>query len=234
MSIELSPYEARVIGCLIEKEITTPEHYPLSLNSLTNACNQKSNRDPMLDLDEATIQQTVDALNRRFLVSDQTGYGSRVTKYQHRFCNGNFGGLKFSPRELAILCELLLRGPQTPGELRTRASRMSAFADVSEVEHVLTQLAQREDGPFVARLMREPGRRESRYAHLFSGDVEGADSSEHMVTAVTPASTLVATAPAMAAEARNTADMNELQDRVTRLEADVAELRALLEDLTAP
>jgi uncharacterized protein YceH (UPF0502 family) len=234
MPVELTPNEARVIGSLIEKEITTPEHYPLSINSLTNACNQKSNRDPVLELDEATVQQTLDALNRRFLVSDQTGYGSRVTKYQHRFCNGNFGGLKFSPRELAVLCELLLRGPQTPGELRSRASRMCAFSDVSEVDHVLTQLAQREDGPFVVRLAREPGRRESRYAHLFSGEVEGAESSEHMVTAVLPAPTLAATGSAIAGEARNAAEMEDLQDRVTRLEAEIAELRALLEDLTAP
>lgn len=229
MSIELTPYEARVIGCLIEKEITTPEHYPLSLNALTNACNQKSNRDPALDLDEATVQQTVDALNRRFLISDQTGYGSRVTKYQHRFCNGNFGGLKFSPRELAILCELLLRGPQTPGELRTRASRMSAFADVSEVEHVLIQLAQREDGPFVVRLVREPGRRESRYAHLFSGEVAAAD---HNFTAE-PAST-----HAPRAQEHQAVEQDErsaaLEERIARLEVDVAELKAMLEDLTAP
>lgn len=229
MSIELSPYEARVIGCLIEKEITTPEHYPLSLNALTNACNQKSNRDPALDLDEATVQQTVDALNRRFLISDQTGYGSRVTKYQHRFCNGNFGGLKFSPRELAILCELLLRGPQTPGELRTRASRMAAFADVSEVEHVLGQLAQREDGPFVARLVREPGRRESRYAHLFGGEVGAA---EHSFTDEPVSLQLSATHERLM---DNRDDRSAaLEERVARLEAEVAELKAMLEDLTAP
>ena len=233
MPIELTPNEARVIGCLIEKEITTPEHYPLSVNSLTNACNQKSNRDPVLELDEATVQQTLDALNRRFLVSDQTGYGSRVTKYQHRFCNGNFGGLKFSPRELAVLCELLLRGPQTPGELRSRASRMCAFSDVSEVDHVLMQLAQREDGPFVVRLAREPGRRESRYAHLFSGEVEGADSNEPVVP-VASAIGAVSPAPSFTATVAKTQSETELEARIARLEAEVAELRALLEDLTAP
>jgi uncharacterized protein YceH (UPF0502 family) len=233
MPIELTPNEARVIGCLIEKEITTPEHYPLSVNSLTNACNQKSNRDPVLELDEATVQQTLDALNRRFLVSDQTGYGSRVTKYQHRFCNGNFGGLKFSPRELAVLCELLLRGPQTPGELRSRASRMCAFSDVSEVDHVLMQLAQREDGPFVVRLAREPGRRESRYAHLFSGEVEGADSNEPVVP-VALAIGAVSPAPSFTAKVAKTQSETELEARVARLEVEVAELRALLEDLTAP
>ncbi len=122
MTIELSPNEARVIGCLLEKEITTPEQYPLSLNALTNACNQKSNREPVLDLDETTVQQTLDQLIRKYLVSEESGYGSRVAKYRHRFCNTEYGTLKFSPQELGIVCELLLRGPQTPGELRSRAS----------------------------------------------------------------------------------------------------------------
>lgn len=166
MEIKLTAYEARVIGCLLEKEITTPEQYPLSLNALTNACNQKSNRDPVLDLDEATVQETVDGLARKYLVSEKSGFGSRVTKYVHRFCNTEFGRLKFSDREVAILCELMLRGPQTPGELRTHAARLCRFTDVHEVESALEHLAQREDGPFVMRLAREAGKRESRYAHL--------------------------------------------------------------------
>lgn len=115
MTIEFTPNEARVIGCLIEKEITTPEQYPLWLNALTNACNQKSNRDPVLDLDETTVQQTLDQLIKKYLVSEESGYGSRVAKYRHRFCNTEYGNLKFTPQELGIVCELLLRGPQTPG-----------------------------------------------------------------------------------------------------------------------
>jgi len=173
MKIVLSPLEARVIGCLIEKQVTTPDQYPLSLNALVNACNQKSNRDPVLDLDEATVQGTLDDLAKRHFVVERSGFGSRVPKYQHRFCNTEFGTLKLDPQELAVVCELLVRGPQTPGELRGRASRMAAFGDVSEVEAALTRLASRQDGPFVTRLAREPGRRDSRYAHLFSGEVAG-------------------------------------------------------------
>lgn len=172
MATELTALEARVIGCLIEKAITTPDQYPLSLNALTNACNQKSNRDPVLDLDEKTVQTTVEGLVRKHLVLERSGFGSRVQKYQHRFCNTGFGSLEFSPLETAILCELLLRGPQTPGELRTRAARMAEVAEVGEVETALSNLAARQDGPFVVRLPREPNRRDSRYAHLLSGDID--------------------------------------------------------------
>lgn len=172
MNIQLTAIEARVIGCLIEKAITTADQYPLSLNALTNACNQKSNRDPVLDLDERTVQQTLDALAKKHLVIERSGFGSRVPKYQHRFCNTGFGSLELTPQETAILCELLLRGPQTPGELRGRASRMAQIGDVAEVESALNALASRPDGPFVVRLAREPGRRESRHAHLLSGPVE--------------------------------------------------------------
>jgi uncharacterized protein len=171
MKIELSALEARVIGCLIEKQITTPDQYPLSLNALVLACNQKSNRHPVMDLDEATVQNTLDQLARKHLVIEKSGFGSRVPKYQHRFCNTEFGTLKLTPQELAIVCELLVRGPQIPGELRARASRMAPFSDVGQVEAALEGLSSREDGPFVVRLPREPGRRDSRYAHLFSGPV---------------------------------------------------------------
>src|SRR3984957_19196765 len=173
MKIQLTPVEARVIGCLIEKQITTPDQYPLSLNALVNACNQKSNRDPILELEERVVQQTLDDLGRKHFVVEKSGFGSRVPKYQHRFCNTEYGTLKLDPQELAIVCELLVRGPQTPGELRTRAARMAPIGDVSEVEAALTQLSDRPDGPFVTRLAREPGRRDSRYAHLFSGPVQG-------------------------------------------------------------
>ena len=217
MPIELTPYEARVIGCLIEKEITTPEQYPLSLNALTNACNQKSNRDPVLDLDETTVQQTVDQLIRKYLVSNQTGYGSRVTKFQHRFCNSEYGILNFSPQELGIVCELLLRGPQMPGELRSRANRLCPFNDVTEVEAALNQLARRADGPFVARLPREPGKRESRYAHLFGGDVTESFVIEDL---------------ASAGKATQDGDhTGELEQRVAKLEAQLAALTQRLDDL---
>jgi uncharacterized protein YceH (UPF0502 family) len=218
MNPELTLHETRVIGCLIEKEITTPEQYPLSLNALTNACNQKSNRDPVLDLDEATVQQLVDQLTRKRMVSEQSGYGSRVPKFQHLFCNTNFGTLRFSPQELAIVCELFLRGPQTPGELRSRASRLCRFGDVTEVEAVLDRLAAREDGPFVLRLAREPGKRESRYAHLFSGEPAGDSESESRPGAV---------APAPAADAGD-GRLEQLERRVAELEAEMTELRQRL------
>jgi uncharacterized protein YceH (UPF0502 family) len=172
LNIQLSAYEARVIGSLIEKEHTTPEQYPLSLNALTSACNQKSSRDPVMNLDEGVVQETVDGLIKKRLVSEKTGFGSRVVKYQHRFCNTDFGDLTFSPQELGVICVLLLRGAQTPGELRIRSERLCKFNDVHEAEAVLERLMRRGDGPFVVRLPREPGKRESRYAHLFCGDVE--------------------------------------------------------------
>ena len=168
--ISLTFNETRIIGSLIEKAITTPENYPLSLNALVNACNQKSNRDPVVTLDEATVQQTLDELVKKRLVSARSGFGSRVTKYQHRFANTEFSELQLDERELAILCELFLRGPQTPGELRGRASRLCPFTDVGEVETALESLMTREEGALVVRLPREPGKRESRYAHLFGGD----------------------------------------------------------------
>jgi uncharacterized protein YceH (UPF0502 family) len=218
MILELALHETRVIGCLIEKEITTPDQYPLSLNALTNACNQKSNRDPVLDLDEAAVQQVVDQLIKKRLVSEQSGYGSRVPKFQHLFCNTAFGTLKFSPQELGIVCELFLRGAQTPGELRSRASRLCKFSDVTEVEKVLVGLAQREDGPFVIRLAREPGRRESRYAHLFSGEVSGGAAS----TLQDDAADRIETPGAKDGR------ISQLEARVADLENEMAGLKKLL------
>ncbi len=184
MNIELTALEARAIGCLIEKQITTPDQYPLSLNALVNACNQKSNRDPVLELDERAVQEVVDGLVRKHMVIERSGYGSRVPKYQHVFCNTEFGSLKFTPLETAIICELLVRGPQTPGELRTRASRMSEVSDVSQVEAALQNLMTRPDGPFVTRLVREAGRRDSRYAQLFCGPVADATAEPEAVAHV--------------------------------------------------
>jgi uncharacterized protein YceH (UPF0502 family) len=178
MNIELNALEARVIGSLIEKQITTPDQYPLSINALTNACNQKSNRDPVLDLNERAVQQVVDGLVRKHMVIERSGFGSRVPKYSHVFCNTEFGSLKFSPVETAIVCELLVRGAQTPGELRSRANRMCEVADVSQIDAALQSLLTREEGPFVVRLAKEPGRRDSRYMHLFSGPIEATIDAE--------------------------------------------------------
>jgi len=215
MNIELSLNEARVIGCLLEKEITTPEQYPLSLNALTNACNQKTNRDPVLELAEATVQTAVDSLLKKYLVSDKSaGYGGRVTKYKHRFCNTEFGSLKFNAQELGIVCVLLLRGAQTPGELRSRTNRLCEFADAQAVETTLAGLMRREDGPFIARLERAPGARESRYAHLFSGHLESAPEPEEY-----------------SAPAAGLTPGTALAERVARLEALVEALRAELDAL---
>ena len=222
MNIELTPHETRVIGCLIEKEITTPEQYPLSLNALTNACNQRSNRDPVLDLDEVFVQQIVDGLIKKFHVNEHGGFGSRVPKFQHRFCNTNYGTLNFSPQELGIVCELFLRGPQTPGELRSRASRLCRFEDVTEVEAVLNQLALREDGPYVVRLAREPGKRESRYAHLFSGEPVGETGGADIQTATSGFADAGEDGPAASNR------MSLLEARVDGLEAEVAALKKLI------
>jgi uncharacterized protein YceH (UPF0502 family) len=210
MPIDLTPHEARVIGCLIEKQIATPDQYPLSLNALVNACNQKSNRDPVLELDEREVQAVVDALMKQQLVLEKSGSGSRVPKYQHLFCNTQFGSLKFSPQGTAIVCELLLRGPQTPGELRTHAARLAPLKDVSEVETELEELMTRPDGPFVAKLAREPGRRESRFMHLFSGEAP-------------PQPLDVAGTAHVGAPAGD--DSGSHQARIAALEAAVAELR---------
>jgi len=168
--IELTALEARVVGSLIEKELTTPDQYPLTLNALTAACNQKSNRDPVLELSTSEVQDVLDGLMKKHVVTDRSGgIGGRVTRYRQRLCNTQFGNLTLSPREIAVICELLLRGPQTPGELRSRANRMAPLRDVEEVDEVLEGLAARED-PLVAQLPREPGRRESRWMQLFTGD----------------------------------------------------------------
>ena len=217
MNIEFTPHEARVIGCLIEKEITTPDQYPLSLNALTNACNQKTNRDPVLDLSEAEVQQSVDSLMKKYMVSDKSaGYGGRVTKYKQRFCNTEFGSLKFSKQELGIICVMLLRGPQTPGELRSRTNRLCEFADAEEVEATLRNLMSREDGPFIARLSRAPGARESRYAHLFSGALASAPEPED------------------AAESVAVPGTPTLSQRVSALEELVEQLRVKIDALSRP
>ena len=215
MNIRLTSIEARIIGALIEKQITTPDQYPLSLNALVNACNQKSNREPLMQLDEPTVKFVVDGLGRRHMVVEKSGFGSRVPKYQQIFCNTQFGSLKFTPQETGIVCELLLRGPQTPGELRSRVPRFAELPDPGVIETLLEGLARRPDGPFVTQLAREAGRRDSRWAQLFEelpAPVAGASTAEPE-----PAGDSVAPARPSSAE---------LLARIASLEGEVAELRA--------
>ncbi|MDK9424077.1 DUF480 domain-containing protein [Pectobacterium carotovorum] len=211
MKYQLDAREARVIGCMLEKQITTPDQYPMSLNGITTACNQKTNREPVMELSESEVQQTLDLLVKKHFLRTLSGFGNRVVKYEHRFCNSEFGDLKLSPAEVALVTTLLLRGPQTPGELRTRAARLHEFSDVGEAESTLEQLQQREDGPFVVRLAREAGKRESRYQHLFSGEVSDA----------------------AAPEADSASDNSPLAERVETLEKEVAELKRQLAALLA-
>ncbi|WP_337232924.1 YceH family protein [Citrobacter portucalensis] len=211
MKYELTATEARVIGCLLEKQVTTPEQYPLSVNGVVTACNQKTNREPVMNLSESDVQEQLDNLVKRHFLRTVSGFGNRVTKYEQRFCNSEFGNLKLSAAEVAIITTLLLRGAQTPGELRSRASRMYEFSDMAEVESTLENLANREDGPYVIRLAREPGKRESRYIHLFCGEVDEAIAA--------------ADEPPVAS--------GDLQARVEALETEVAELKQRLDSLLA-
>lgn len=212
MKYQLTSLEARVIGCLLEKQVTTPEQYPLSINAVATACNQKTNREPVMTLSEAEVQDQLDNLVKRHYLRTVSGFGNRVTKYEQRFCNSEFGDLKLSSAEVALVTTLLLRGAQTPGELRGRAQRMHEFADMAEVESTLERLANREDGPFVVRLPREPGKRESRYMHLFSGEVD---------------------LQSVAAQSSAPAADSDLRDRVEALEGEVAELKQRLDSLLA-
>jgi uncharacterized protein YceH (UPF0502 family) len=157
----------------MEKSVLTPDQYPLSLNSLVNACNQKSSRDPVMSLDPGVVQRTVNDLIEKKHVMTQS-FGSRVEKYQQRFCNTQFATIKLTPAEFAIICLLLLRGPQTPGELRSHSGRLHEFASVEEVDTALESLLTRADGPLVARLPREPRRKDHAYAHLFGGPIASA------------------------------------------------------------
>jgi len=197
----------------MEKSILTPDQYPLSLNALTNACNQKSSREPVLALDQGTVQRTVNELIERALVMVQP-YGGRVDKYQQRFCNTQFATLQFSPSEFAVVCLLLLRGPQTPGELKAHSGRLHEFGDVTEVDAALEALLTRPDGPFVARLPREPRRKDHAWAHLFSGPIESAPASADVSEREGPRTGADATAT--------------LEARVTLLEQEIAAIKASL------
>jgi uncharacterized protein YceH (UPF0502 family) len=217
MSLQLSDVEVRVLGALVEKEITTPEYYPLSLNALLNACNQKSNREPVLTLEEDAVRQALRSLSDQALVRSASG-DSRVAKFEHRL-NELYN---FHRHEIAVLCVLLLRGPQTPGELRTRSERLYPFEDLDAV-HVALNLLMRRDPPMAKVLPRQPGTKESRYMHLLSGDA---------VPVMTPGTTREAEAvssEAMGLTARNLTSADG--ERLKELEAEVSELRRELETL---
>ncbi|BCA80796.1 YceH family protein [Desulfuromonas sp. AOP6] len=203
----LDAVEARVLGCLLEKEMATPEYYPLSLNALTNACNQKTNREPVMALEETEVVRALERLRHGGLAM-QSGEGGRVPKYRHTLAEK----LHLEPEELAVLCVLLVRGPQTVGEVRGRSERLYSFGELAQVEEVLQGLEQRQP-PLVSCLPRQPGRKESRYAHLFAG--------------APPEESACSEAPAEAATLRVRAE----EERMVRLEDEVAALREEVETL---
>jgi uncharacterized protein YceH (UPF0502 family) len=203
----LTEIETRVLGSLIEKDITTPDYYPLSLNALVNACNQKNNREPVMTLDESAVRDALASLQEKRLAGPASGADSRVTKFEHRLQEV----FNFDRREIAVVCVLLLRGPQTPGELRGRTDRMYHFEALEDVVSTLDRLAQRE--PSLARILpRQPGTKESRYTHLFSG--EPAEQPE-VARASSPA-------PAVG---------NSVVERILTLEEEVSRLRAELAEV---
>ena len=208
MDILLSDVEARVLGSLVEKELTTPEYYPLSLNALVNACNQKSNRDPVMNLEEEAVREALRALDKKGLAGPADNMVSRVSKYEHRLQEA----YNFTRHEIAILAELLLRGPQTPGELRSRADRMHKFEDLGIVQSTLQRLMKREP-PLVKLLPRQPGTKEARYAHLLSGDVE------------TPPLHSAAVEVAVTSSASGGERIARLESHVENLQSEIADLK---------
>jgi len=215
VQLNLTANEARVIGCLMEKSVVTPEQYPLTLNALTNACNQKSSRNPVMSLEQGMVHRTARDLQAKHLVRVEENFKSGVEKFTQSFCNMQFGEYQFDPPQFAIVCLLLLRGPQTPGELRARSGRLHTFADNVAVVDALAGLIEREGDPLVVKLPRTPGRKDAEYMHLFSGpiDIEAHASQAQAV---------------MAAGTSELINMTELAERVSRLEAEVAELKAQL------
>ncbi len=218
MQLNLTANEARVIGCLIEKSIVTPEQYPLTLNALTNACNQKSSRNPVMSLRQGEVQHVVRGLEEKSLTRTDENFKSRSEKYRQRFCNTRFSDYQFDEPQLAIVCLLLLRGPQTPGELRAHSGRLHTFPDNAAVMDSLTTLLDWESGPLVVKLPRTPGRKDAEYMHLFSG----------------PVAIDARTAQKPRVESRNSGtrtDSIELEERVTKLEAELALLKERLTNL---
>jgi uncharacterized protein YceH (UPF0502 family) len=215
LDIQLTPIEARVIGCLMEKSVITPDQYPLSLNALVNACNQKSSRDPVMQLEQGVVERAVKDLLAKQLVMTQE-FGSRVEKYQQRLCNTHFAQIRFSPPEFAAICLMLLRGPQTPGELKAHSGRLYEFADLAEAEAIIEALLTRPDGPFIARLPREPRRKDHAYTHLFGERIESVPLESR------------AAESADGSAARAPGALAALENRVTALEQEVAELKRAL------
>ena len=207
----LTVNEMRIVGCLMEKAVTTPEQFPLTLNALTLACNQKSSRDPVLSLDQDTVRRTARMLEDKGLVTREENFRTGVTKYRQRFCNTPFSDQQFTPEEYAAVCVLLLRGAQTPGEIRTRTSRLHTFADNEAVSATLAGLLDpdREGGAVAARLARIPGRRDHEYAHLFAGEIESVVEDVQPAAAPTPRASRV----------------DQLEARVQALEAELAALK---------
>lgn len=208
----LTANEARVIGCLMEKSVVTPDQYPMTLNALTAACNQKSSRDPVMSLEPIVVQRTTRELGTKHLVVTDENFKRGTEKYHHRFCNTRLSDYQFDSAEYAIVCLLLLRGPQTPGELRARSGRLHSFADNSAVVAALGKLVEREPEPLLIKLPRAPGRKDAQYMHLFSGPPDVAAHASHTQDAK-PAG--VSGKPSLAALIR----------RIESLEADVAELK---------
>ncbi len=213
MLFVLTEIEARVLGALIEKDITTPDYYPLSLNALVNACNQKNNRDPVMTLEEDSVADALATLQEKRLAGPASGADGRVTKYEHRLQEV----FNFDRREIAVLCVLLLRGPQTPGELRGRTERMYHFEALDDVVSTLDRLAQRQP-PLSAILPRQPGTKESRYMHLFSGDAPATIDAD-----VARASSRAPDQPNSAADR-----LSNLEDEVAKLRREVAEIHQQL------
>jgi uncharacterized protein YceH (UPF0502 family) len=216
LAMNLSANESRVIGCLMEKSVTTPDQYPLTLNALTNACNQKSGRNPVMSLNQGTVQNTVRELETKRLVRIEENFKRGVEKYNHRFCNSNFSELQFDAAQYAIVCLLLLRGPQTPGEIRARSPRLHEFDDNSAVVSALNSLIERDGESLVVKLPRTPGRKDSEYMHLFSGpvDIEAYENSAQ-------------TSVGSSSSARSS--VAELEQRISVLEEQVEGLKKLLE-----
>lgn len=210
----LTENEARVIGCMIEKSIVTPDQYPLTLNAITNACNQKSSRDPVLNLSQGEVQHAIRNLEGKHFVRTEENFKSRAEKYTQRFCSTRYSDYQFDSAEVAIVCLLLLRGPQTPGELRARSGRLHAFSDNDEVVAALSGLVNREGESLLVELPRTPGRKDAEYMHLFCGPV---DVEAHAARVQAEG----------AAHATERVSVASLLQRVERLEAEVAELREL-------